>query len=123
MCTTKAATTWVAQSFYRLHTMHTHARRLAHIHTHAHMCVHARAHTHTHTHMRAQVAREAIPALVELKNAGLVRAVGFSGLPLNMFNKVLDQADPGGPGHPGGASKAQRCAACLEHVHTQGTGC
>lgn len=54
----------------------------------------------THAHARfLQVAREAIPALVALKQAGLVKAVGFSGLPLPMFTKLLDLVDPGEPRH------------------------
>jgi len=42
------------------------------------------------------VAKEAIPALVKLREAGLVKAVGFSGLPLKMFTKLLDLVEPGG---------------------------
>ncbi|KAF5829923.1 L-galactose dehydrogenase [Dunaliella salina] len=42
-----------------------------------------------------QVAKEAIPALAKLRDAGLVKAVGFSGLPLKMFTKLLDLVEPG----------------------------
>ena len=38
-----------------------------------------------------QVVNEAIPALVELREKGVVRHIGITGLPLNVFRKVLDR--------------------------------
>lgn len=42
-----------------------------------------------------QVINETLPALHALKAQGLVRFVGITGLPLNMFKYVLDRAPPG----------------------------
>ena len=40
-----------------------------------------------------QIWEETIPALIEAKNAGKVRAIGFSCYPLACFNKVLDHVE------------------------------
>jgi L-galactose dehydrogenase len=42
-----------------------------------------------------QVINETLPALQALKAQGLVRFVGITGLPLNVFKYVLDRAPPG----------------------------
>jgi hypothetical protein len=38
-----------------------------------------------------QVVDEAIPALVGLREKGVVRHIGITGLPLDVFRKVLDR--------------------------------
>lgn len=38
-----------------------------------------------------QVINEALPALQELKKEGLVRNIGFSGLPLAIYKRILDR--------------------------------
>src|SRR5699024_5410941 len=40
-----------------------------------------------------QVIEEGIPALEELKEQGKIRFLGVTGLPLTIFNKVLDKVD------------------------------
>lgn len=42
-----------------------------------------------------QVVNETLPALHRLKESGLVRHVGITGLPLKIFTTVLDKAPPG----------------------------
>lgn len=42
-----------------------------------------------------QIVTETIPALVRLKEQGLVRHLGISGLPLKVFSWVLDRLPPG----------------------------
>ncbi len=44
---------------------------------------------------QAQVLDQAIPALLELKKQGLVRHIGITGLPLNVFRRVLDRLPVG----------------------------
>ncbi len=39
----------------------------------------------------AQIVTETIPALQKLKEQGLIRAIGISGLPLDIFSYVLDR--------------------------------
>ena len=38
-----------------------------------------------------QIIEETLPALQELKKEGLIRNIGFSGLPLAIYKKVLDR--------------------------------
>ena len=38
-----------------------------------------------------QMIEETLPALQELKREGLIRNIGFSGLPLAIYEKVLDR--------------------------------
>lgn len=42
-----------------------------------------------------QVVRETLPALQRLKQKGLVRHIGITGLPLKIFTYVLDRVPPG----------------------------
>ncbi|KAL6759906.1 L-galactose dehydrogenase [Haematococcus lacustris] len=42
-----------------------------------------------------QVVNETLPALHQLKSQGLVKHVGFSALPLNVFSWIIDKAPPG----------------------------
>ncbi|GLC38508.1 hypothetical protein PLESTB_001733100 [Pleodorina starrii] len=42
-----------------------------------------------------QIVNETLPALAQLRNQGLVRHVGITGLPLEAFHYVLDRAEPG----------------------------
>lgn len=42
-----------------------------------------------------QVVSETIPALLQLKEQGLVRHIGITGLPLAIFRYVLDRVEPG----------------------------
>ncbi|KAJ4965457.1 hypothetical protein NE237_017306 [Protea cynaroides] len=42
-----------------------------------------------------QIVNETIPALQKLKEAGKIRFVGITGLPLGIFNYVLDRVPPG----------------------------
>lgn len=41
--------------------------------------------------MVMQIVKETIPALQKLREQGLVRAIGFSGLPLDIYPYVLDR--------------------------------
>ena len=41
--------------------------------------------------MRRQIINDTLPALAKLRKEGLVRYVGFSGLPLDAFTYVLDR--------------------------------
>jgi len=43
----------------------------------------------------SQIVNETLPALHKLKAAGRIGHVGITGLPLNIFTKVIDQVDPG----------------------------
>jgi L-galactose dehydrogenase len=43
----------------------------------------------------AQVVHETLPALAKLKEEGLVRFIGITGLPLRCFEYVLDRSPPG----------------------------
>lgn len=43
----------------------------------------------------SQIVNETLPALHQLKTAGRIGHVGITGLPLNIFPKVIDQVDPG----------------------------
>jgi L-galactose dehydrogenase len=43
----------------------------------------------------SQIVNETLPALHQLKDAGRIGHVGITGLPLNVFIKVIDQVDPG----------------------------
>ena len=38
-----------------------------------------------------QIVTDTIPALQKLKEQGLIRAIGISGLPLDIFSYVLDR--------------------------------
>ena len=38
-----------------------------------------------------QIATETIPALEKLRKEGLVRAIGITGLPLDIYSYVLDK--------------------------------
>ncbi|KAL3576245.1 hypothetical protein D5086_021528 [Populus alba] len=42
-----------------------------------------------------QIANETIPALQKLKEAGKIRFIGITGLPLSVFTYVLDRVPPG----------------------------
>ena len=42
-----------------------------------------------------QIVNETIPALVKLKEAGKIRFIGITGLPLGIFTYVLDRVPPG----------------------------
>ncbi|KAK9909287.1 hypothetical protein WJX75_000053 [Coccomyxa subellipsoidea] len=42
-----------------------------------------------------QVITETLPALQKLKEQGLVRFIGITGLPLKIFQTVLDRVEPG----------------------------
>lgn len=42
-----------------------------------------------------QIVSETLPALVKLKEKGIVRNIGIAGLPLKIFQYVLDRAEPG----------------------------
>ncbi|KAJ9516559.1 hypothetical protein QJQ45_015115 [Haematococcus lacustris] len=42
-----------------------------------------------------QIVNETLPALHQLKSQGLVKHVGFSALPLNVFSWIIDKAPPG----------------------------
>jgi L-galactose dehydrogenase len=42
-----------------------------------------------------QIAEETLPAMVELRNAGRIRLVGVTGLPLRIFPAVLEAVPPG----------------------------
>lgn len=42
-----------------------------------------------------QIINETLPALQELKDQGLVRHIGITGLPLGVFSSIIDQAPPG----------------------------
>lgn len=46
-------------------------------------------------HCLAQVINETLPTVVKLKQKGLVKAIGFSCLPLNTMKYVLDRVAPG----------------------------
>jgi L-galactose dehydrogenase len=46
---------------------------------------------------RMQIARETLPALLELRRAGRARHVGVTGLPLGIFQKLLQQCDAAAP--------------------------
>jgi L-galactose dehydrogenase len=43
----------------------------------------------------SQIVRETLPALVKLRSAGRIGHIGFTGLPLKIFEAVLGQAEPG----------------------------
>ena len=43
-----------------------------------------------------QIVTETIPALQKLKEQGLVRAIGITGLPLDIYSYVLDRCASGG---------------------------
>ena len=43
----------------------------------------------------SQIVNETLPALHKLKASGRIGHVGITGLPLNIFTKVIDQVDPG----------------------------
>jgi len=38
-----------------------------------------------------QIVTDTIPALQKLKEQGIIRAIGISGLPLDIFSYVLDR--------------------------------
>jgi L-galactose dehydrogenase len=38
-----------------------------------------------------QIVKETIPALQKLRDEGLIRAIGMSGLPLDIYSYVLDR--------------------------------
>lgn len=42
-----------------------------------------------------QIVNETLPALAALRDAGLVRHIGITGLPLKIYRSVLDRAPPG----------------------------
>lgn len=42
-----------------------------------------------------QIVAETLPALQRLKEQGLVRHIGVTGLPLNIFRSILDRVEPG----------------------------
>jgi L-galactose dehydrogenase len=42
-----------------------------------------------------QIVDETLPALAELRAAGRIGHIGITGLPLNIFPKVIDQTEPG----------------------------
>lgn len=42
-----------------------------------------------------QIVRETLPALAELRAQGLVRHIGITGLPLKIYQHVMDRAAPG----------------------------
>lgn len=44
-----------------------------------------------YTNVILQVVNETLPALQKLKEAGLVRYIGITGLPLKIFPAVLDR--------------------------------
>lgn len=39
-----------------------------------------------------QIVNETLPALKEMKREGLIRNIGFSGLPLAIYKKILDRS-------------------------------
>jgi L-galactose dehydrogenase len=43
----------------------------------------------------SQIVNETLPALQKLKSDGRIGHVGITGLPLNIFTKVIDQVEPG----------------------------
>ncbi len=49
----------------------------------------------THAPRATQVVSETLPAVAELRAQGLVKAVGFSCLPLKVVKYVLDRVPPG----------------------------
>ncbi len=61
-----------------------------------------------------QVVSETIPALLKLKQEGLVRHIGITGLPLKIFPYVLDRWAQQ-PGARGGANYAYELAMKLIH--------
>lgn len=42
-------------------------------------------------HFQPQVVEETLPALQKLKEQGLIRFIGFTGLPLKIYRSVLDR--------------------------------
>ena len=44
--------------------------------------------------MLVQVVNETLPALVKLREQGLVRFIGITGLPLKIFPYILDRSGP-----------------------------
>ena len=42
-----------------------------------------------------QIVNETLPALQSLKNQGIVRHIGITGLPLGIFRSILDRVEPG----------------------------
>lgn len=68
---------------------HTHAPPLTHL-------TNTLASTHPPNRSTAiQIINETLPALAALKARGLVRFVGITGLPLSVFQYVLDRAPAG----------------------------
>lgn len=51
-----------------------------------------------------QVVKETLPALVKLKEQGLVRFIGITGLPLKIFPYILDRS---------GGRLLHTCHACM----------
>ena len=43
----------------------------------------------------SQIVEETLPALLKLKEQGLVRFIGFTGLPLKIYRSVLDRCAQG----------------------------
>ena len=43
----------------------------------------------------SQIVEETLPALQKLKEQGLIRFIGFTGLPLKIYRSVLDRCAQG----------------------------
>ena len=62
---------------------------------------------------RTQIVEETLPALAELKAQGLVRHLGITGLPLDIYRYILDRQRGACWACPAAAVMLWRCHATL----------
>ena len=73
-----------------------------------------------------QIIEETLPALQELKKEGLVRNIGFSGLPLAIYPAILDRQESHlfltipSSGYDQNVYERQKDAHTIESVHELG---